>query len=194
MRQAKVITPREFKRLLNVVASGRYAERNRVAIMLSYYAGMRVGEIAALLVSDIYMDDGQVKDQIVLEAAITKSNETRRIFVGVNLKRELAEYRHTFGKYIKPASPLLITNKGKAFSANILCQTFGALYKKAGIDGASSHSGRRWFITKLAHNGVSPKVIMELAGHKNLSTTQRYIDVNDDMMRKAVEVLGDAFK
>jgi integrase/recombinase XerD len=36
---------------------------------------------------------------------------------------------------------------------------------------------------------VSPKVIMELAGHKNLSTTQRYIEVTDDMMRKAVELL-----
>jgi integrase/recombinase XerD len=59
----------------------------------------------------------------------------------------------------------------------------------AGIDGASSHSGRRWFITKLAHRGVSPKVLMTLAGHKNLSTTQRYIEVNDEMMRAAIRLL-----
>jgi integrase/recombinase XerD len=50
-----------------------------------------------------------------------------------------------------------------------------------------SHSGRRSFITKRPHSGVSPKVIMTLAGHKHLSTTQRYIDVNDEMLRKAVE-------
>jgi integrase/recombinase XerD len=66
---------------------------------------------------------------------------------------------------------------------------FGELYALAGIDGATSHSGRRWFITKLAHAGVSAKVIMTLVGHKHLSTTQRYIDVNDEMMRTAVEVL-----
>ena len=53
-----------------------------------------------------------------------------------------------------------------------------------------SHSGRRGFITKLAHSGISSKVIMELAGHKHLGTTQRYIEVTDDMKRAAVEIVG----
>lgn len=66
---------------------------------------------------------------------------------------------------------------------------FAASYRKAGIKGATSHSGRRVFITKLAHSGISSKVIMELAGHKHLSTTQRYIFVDDDMKRAAVEVV-----
>ncbi len=50
-------------------------------------------------------------------------------------------------------------------------------------------SGRRGFITKLAHSGISSKVIMEFAGHKHLSATQRYIDVNDETSRAAVVVL-----
>jgi integrase/recombinase XerD len=54
---------------------------------------------------------------------------------------------------------------------------------------ASSHSGRRWFITNLAHKGVSPKVIMELTGHKHLGTTQRYIEVNEEMKTAAVSLL-----
>ena len=65
----------------------------------------------------------------------------------------------------------------------------GQLYRHAGLDGATSHSGRRWFITRLAHSGVSPKVIMTLAGHRNLTTTQRYIDVRDEMMKAAVDLL-----
>ena len=65
---------------------------------------------------------------------------------------------------------------------------FGRVYAEAGIDGASSHSGRRGFITTLAHKGVSPKVLMTLAGHKHLSTTQRYIDVNDELLLEAVEL------
>jgi integrase/recombinase XerD len=69
-----------------------------------------------------------------------------------------------------------------------MCQLFGILYRCAGIMGGSSHSSRRSFITKLAHSGVSAKVIMTLAGHKHLSTTQRYIDVNDEMLRQAVEL------
>ena len=86
-------------------------------------------------------------------------------------------------------APLLLTQKRSAFSANTLCQLFGELYRKAGVDGASSHSGHRSFITKLAHSGVSAKIIMTLAGHKHLSTTQRYIEVNDEMLKAAVEVV-----
>ncbi len=84
---------------------------------------------------------------------------------------------------------MIRSQKGGPFSANTLCQLFMELYHRAGIYGASSHSGRRSFITKLAHSGVSAKVIMELAGHKHLGTTQRYIELNDEMKRAAVELL-----
>jgi len=48
MKQAKVLTAAEMKRLLAVIADERYAERNRLAVMLSHLAGLRVGEIASL--------------------------------------------------------------------------------------------------------------------------------------------------
>jgi len=63
------------------------------------------------------------------------------------------------------------------------------MYKGAGIDGASSHSSRRTFITTLANKGVSVRVLMELAGHKAMSVTQRYIDCNTLMVRKSLELL-----
>lgn len=85
------------------------------------------------------------------------------------------------------SSALIASQKGGHFTANSLCQLFGEIYREAGVSGATSHSGRRGFITKLAHSGVSAKVIMELVGHKYLTTTQRYIEVTDDMKRNAVE-------
>lgn len=85
--------------------------------------------------------------------------------------------------------PVIASQKRGAFSPNSLCQLLGRLYAAAGIVGASSHSGRRWFITRLAHSGVSPKVIMTLAGHQSLATTQHYIDVNDTMMAAAVNAI-----
>jgi integrase/recombinase XerD len=63
------------------------------------------------------------------------------------------------------------------------------LYKNAGLDGASSHSGRRSFITKLSAQSVPLKVLMEMVGHRNLQTTQRYIEVTPDMKRAAVELI-----
>jgi integrase/recombinase XerD len=89
----------------------------------------------------------------------------------------------------EPDQPLLKSQKGAGFSANTLCQLLITTYHRAGIPDATSHSGRRTFITRLAHGGVSPKVIMDLAGHKHLATTQRYIDVSDEMKRAAVESL-----
>ncbi len=189
MKQAKVLTAQELKRLLAVVAAGRHAARNRMAIMLSHYAGLRVGEIASLTLSNVVQEDGAVRSELHLNPSQTKGGVSRTVFMNKLLQREIGAYLSGLHGLPSPNTPLLQTQKRQAFSANTLCQLFGALYRKAGVDGASSHSGRRGFITKLAHSGVSAKVIMELAGHKHLTTTQRYIDVNDEMKRAAVEVL-----
>lgn len=189
MKQAKVPSEAEFKRLVAATGMGKYAARNRVAVMLSYYGGMRVGEIAALTWADVVDREGRVRDLIQLRAETTKTDESRAIYVSDRLRKELDRY--VSSRVERPAfdQPYLLTQQRTCFSANTLCQLFGRFYRDAGIDGGSSHSGRRWFITRLAHSGVSPKVIMTLAGHKNLTTTQRYIDCTPEMMKAAVEVL-----
>lgn len=189
MKQARVLTEQEQKRLLAVVAQGRYAARNRMAVMLSYLAGLRVGEIAALTWGDVLDSNGAPREQIRLAAEITKGQHARVVFVNDRLRKEIERYQGSIAGKAKTETPLLLTQKRTPFSANTLCQLMGQLYQEAGLDGATSHSGRRWFITKLAHSGISPKVIMTLAGHKNLTTTQRYIEVNDELMRAAVDVL-----
>ncbi len=190
MKQAKVLTAAETKRLLAVIANERYAERNRLAVMLSHFAGLRVGEIASLSVSDVMDGEGRVRDQLRLNPSQTKGGVSRTVFVNKRLQREIRRYLESLPALPAPETALAPSQKGGRFSANTLCQLFGELYRKAGIDGATSHSGRRSFITKLAHSGISSKVIMELAGHKHLSTTQKYIDVNDEMKRAAVEVVS----
>jgi integrase/recombinase XerD len=78
----------------------------------------------------------------------------------------------------------------RGFTPSTLAQHFHYVYKGAGITGASSHSSRRSFITNLANMGVSVRVLMELAGHRSMAVTQKYIDVNPMMMRSAVELLS----
>lgn len=189
MKQARVLTDAEFKRLLAVVAQSKHAARNRLGLMLSHLAGLRVGEIAALLVRDVIDSDGRVREQLRLSAEVTKGGHARVVFMNDKLRREIERYAEGHLNGRTADAPLLLTQKRTAFSANTLCQLMGQLYKSAGLDGATSHSGRRWFITRLAHSGVSPKVIMTLAGHRNLTTTQRYIDVRDEMMKAAVDLL-----
>lgn len=189
MKQARVPTEAEFKRLVAVASQGRHGPRNRASLMLSYLAGLRVGEIASLRWGDLLDGGGKVREQLRLGAAVTKGSHARVVFLNARLRREIELYRGTLGQPPALLQPVLITQKRSAFSANTLCQLMRSWYDQAGLDGGSSHSGRRWFITRLAHAGISPKAIMMLAGHRHLSTTQRYIDVNDEMMRAAVEVL-----
>ncbi len=64
------------------------------------------------------------------------------------------------------------------------------LYKGAGLlDGASSHSGRRSFLSSLSAKSVPLKVLMELAGLRQAQTSMRYINVTSDMKRAAVELV-----
>ncbi len=189
MKQARVPTEAEFRRLTAVVSQGRYGPRNRMTLMLSYLAGLRVGEIASLRWSDLIDGEGKVREQLRLSATVTKGGHARVVFLNARLRREIEQYRSSLPSPPPRKQPVLITQKRAAFSANVLTQLMKGFYVQAGLDGGSSHSGRRWFITRLAHAGISPKAIMMLAGHRHLSTTQRYIDVTDEMMRAAVEIL-----
>jgi integrase/recombinase XerD len=152
MRQARVLTDPEFKRLLAVVAQRKHAARDRLALILSHLAGLRVGEIAGLIVRDVFEADGRVREQLRVRASIAKGGRERVVFMSERLRKEIERYREAIWGFSDREldAPLLLTQKRTAFSPNTLCQLMALLYRAAGLDGASSHSGRRWFITQLA--------------------------------------------
>jgi len=188
-KQAKTLNQNEIRKVLDYTATRKHSTRNRCLLYSTFLSGMRVGEVATLRYSDVVNADGTIKNEIRLSAENTKTNEARTVFVNDKLRKEFEKYIAVY----KPSTPTVKffysqKRDSDGFSASTLCQFFHYLYKRAGVDGASSHSGRRTFITNLACQGVSVRVLMSLAGHKNISTTQCYIDVNDDMKRKAVEL------
>jgi integrase/recombinase XerD len=162
-------------------------------------AGMRVGEVAALRICDVLGADGAVLDEIALTASQTKGNHSRTVLVPKKLQDELTDYlQQRFGLKDLLAVTLTDTqralfptqkNPKRGFTANTLCQLFHKIYKDARMTGATSHSGRRTFITKLADKGVGVRVLMALAGHKSIATTQRYIELNPTVMKAAVELI-----
>lgn len=188
MSQAKTLTDRELKKVLAYIAVHRHAARNRAMLLITCYAGCRVSEVAALKCGDVLDSDGIIKTEILLSPEQTKGGLARTVFVNDRLKKELTAYCKTI-KRRDPELPLFRTQKRDGFTGNTLCQHFHWLYRHAGVDGASSHSGRRTFITTLASKGVSVRVLASLAGHRSIATTQAYIDVNDDQKRKAVELV-----
>jgi integrase/recombinase XerD len=188
-KQAKTLNQNELRKVLDYTATRKHSIRNRCLVLTTFLSGMRCGEVASLRYCDVVNADGTIKNEIRLRAENTKTNEARTVFVNDKLRKE-------FEKYIRVYKPKDINVKffysqkrdSDGFSANTLTQFYHYLYKHSGVDGASSHSGRRTFITNLATQGVGVRVLMSLAGHKNIGTTQAYIDINDDMKRKAVEL------
>jgi integrase/recombinase XerD len=188
MAQAKTLTSTELEQVLRYISTRKYAERNRAMMLMGFWAGLRVKEIAQLKMGDVLNEDGTIKHEIRLSAAQTKGNDGRTVFLPAKLREELAVYLKT--RHIKEATiPLFHTSCRLGWTPNTLCQHFFWLYKKAGISGASSHSGRRQFITTLANKGISVRILASLAGHKSIAVTQKYIDVNDEMKRAAVELI-----
>jgi integrase/recombinase XerD len=189
-KQAKTITPQDMRRLLDFVAANKHGVRNRTMLLATHLAGMRVGEVASLRYGDVVNDTGEVRDQINLIPEQTKGRHARAVFVNAKFRRELEAYLASHPMHSSKDRLFYTQKKGTAgFTPNTLAQYFHYLYKRAGIQGGSSHSGRRTFITNLASKGVAVRVLMSLAGHRHIGTTQAYIDVNDDMKRRAVEMV-----
>ncbi len=187
MGQAKTLTQAEVKLILGSIALGKHAARNRAMFLVTTLAGLRVGEVAALRYGDVVDDAGRVKSEFRLLPDMTKGNYARTVFVSERLQKELQVF--VDGRtWANRATPLFYTQKRSGFSANTLAQVFMSIYRDAGVKGASSHSGRRSFITNLANKGIGVRLLASLAGHKNVSVTIRYIDCNDDMKRNAVNL------
>jgi integrase/recombinase XerD len=159
-------------------------------LLITVASGLRVSEVAALTLRDVLNDNLTVKSEIYLAAHRVKHGHARTIYINSRLQAELAAYIAT-KQHGDLLFPLFNSKRGprRHFTANTLAQHFYWLYKRAGISGASSHSGRKTFLTSLASQGVSVFVLASLAGHKSISTTQRYITVNDDVKRRAVELV-----
>ena len=199
MSQAKVLTEKEIKKVVKLIDSKRHATRNRCMFLLTHGSGMRVGEVASLRICDVLASDGSVKSEVYLSAVQTKGNKGRTVYLSDKMREEISLYLKTRFK-LKDLLPITMTDTVRAlftnqkdcqrgFSASTACQMFHYWYKEAKIEGASSHSGRRGFITNLANKGVHVRILQELAGHSSIAVTQKYIDVNQDKLRIAVEML-----
>lgn len=184
--QAQVLTEKDIKLILKVIEAGNHAKRNSTIIILSHYLGLRSKELASLKIGDV-LEQNAIKKVLRLIAAYTKGSKHRdislenKVVIKV-LQEYIATRRIEDGITFNLDAPLFRSQKGTAFSANAMVRVIGDLYKSAGFNDASSHSGRRSLITNLAYKGIDLNSIRQIAGHSSISTTQRYINDNPLLM------------
>jgi len=188
-KQAKVLNEQEFKKLLKVCELTRYKERNRMIVMLSFMLGLRAVEIAKLRVSNVVSENGEILDILVLDKTQTKGNKRNSVPISDKLSAELKRYFIKYPQLLNDLSNRLLISQKGVFSSQTIQHLFKHLYELASIKQATSHSGRRSFITQLSENGIAVAVIQKLARHSSLAVTQRYIEVSDEKLRNAVNTV-----
>ena len=95
----------------------------------------------------------------------------------------------------RPNAPLFLSQKGGAYSPNTLQDHMATMYRTwAGIDRATSHSGRRTLATKLLHEqGEHLKTVQQVLGHRDAATTTIYQDVPEQEMRRVLTDAGQSY-
>lgn len=188
-RQAKVLNTSTLKRMLRTVDRSATAERDRVIVLLSVFAGLRACEIARLEWSMILDARGRVSGVLELPDRVAKKGSGRRIPLHRDLRYALTRLRRQGAR----GEPVIVSKRGGAMRPNSIVNWFVALFATLKADGCSSHSGRRTFITHAArrahHAGATLRDVQILAGHRSIETTQRYIDGDSDAQRRLVRAL-----
>jgi len=188
-RQAKTLAPRALRATLRYVHRHADPVRSRVIILLSVRAGLRAAEIAKLEWPMVLDASGQVAETMDVRNCIAKKGRGRRIPIHNDLHHELA----ILLRRGDCEGPIIRSKHGGAMKANSIVNWFIVLYRELGLEGCSSHSGRRTFITqaaRLAHRAHgSLRDVQLLCGHKSIETTQHYIDGDSDAQRRLIALL-----
>jgi integrase/recombinase XerC len=188
---AKVLEVAHVRRLLSHVQNTRNAERNNVMVLLSFKAGLRAGEIAGLDWRMLLRPDGRLSKQLSIDHRIAKNGSGRRIPISPELRAALVRLRRHCAHPL--TGPVIRSERGAHMTPRGVVNWFRQMYAELGMAGCSSHSGRRTFITRSARllikTGGSLRDVQELAGHRSLTTTERYIEGDRDAQRRLMRLI-----
>ncbi len=170
----------DCEKLLNVCV-GPYAERDYCILMLFMSCGLRVSELVALNVSDIYEDHLRV---------LGKGNKERVVYFGEGCREAIDDYlmvRKVDGLPKKDENALFISQKNCRFGVRGVQQMLDKKLKMAGLDASrySPHKLRHTAATLMLKNGVDTRSLQEVLGHSNLNTTQIYTHLDNAALHEA---------
>jgi integrase/recombinase XerD len=187
--KSRVLSEAEFKRLLIIAKEGPFGLRNVAIVYCSFGLGLRVKEISSLKIADVFDSQFKVLDEINLKRRMTKGEKQRHVYITNQklanaLQLHLNDMRAKEKEQFNKESWLFKTQRRSRFHPDVLQKWFRKLYDKTGLIGASSHSGRRTFITRLIEQGADIKAVSRLAGHANIVTTSEYVEDNPDRLKR----------
>lgn len=180
--------------LMAAAGQTRYPERNRLLVALTFFAGMRMPEIARLDRRDVEDGSGRIRDILALHEGICKRTPGRVVPIADNkrLRKALLDYLlHAPGQ---PEEPLIRSERGGRMRADALAYVFYKLYRQADLKGYTAFSGRRTHITRTIEDGggrgESLEEIFQKAGLKALGTMEPYAMARPDRKQRDTRQLN----
>ena len=188
--------------LQDIQENSAFAVRDKALVLVSFRSGLRVGEIASLVWDDILTKNGEIKETFSLRKATTKGKKGGlAFFTHPELRsalsdllaetlsvKSICEGSTTSVKSICREDPVFRSRKGGAFSNVSLSRLFTNTYARAGMEGLSSHSGRKGLCKALNEANVNVYNIQKVLRHSSISTTiNHYISVDEDLLANMVK-------
>lgn len=191
---ARPLTDRDVQRLLHLCAKTRYSLRNRMIVLLTFDAGLKIGEISRLTRGDM-MQNGLWVNQL----HIAHKRQPRLVPMTERLFSLCLEMARIMPG--TPASPLILSERRNdsdtPMRPDSIAYFLYRLFDKAGLEGASSHSGRKSFVaqalalTRLVP-GVTAQDVQSVSGLCSMNQLTRYLPSTGDI--KTRRKLIDSFR
>ena len=195
-KQAKILNKKQIDQLIWYVGTLRHPLSIEVIVLLSVKAGLRAKEIAGLTWSMITDADGDIGSNIQLTDKASKGRGGRVIPLNMQLRLKLAdllEQERQHHRFDLAISHVIRTERSAQTSPQAIVNMFASWFEDMGLNGCSSHSGRRTFITnaakKISSVGGSLRDVQMLAGHSSLAVTQRYIEGDGGARERIVDLV-----
>lgn len=178
------LTEEEITKLLNIKLNTPYDYRNKAILELLYATGLRISELCNLKITDIDLDNALIR-------VFGKGKKERIVpitdLVIKYLKIYIENYRNEILKN-KDSEYLFISNSQKQISRQALFKIIKAQCKYVGIEkNVSPHVIRHSFATHLLKHGADLRIIQELLGHEDITTTQIYAHLVNEKIKEDYE-------
>ena len=185
--------PRRWKRLPKALSNDEITKllapelpetpeslRDQAILELAYASGLRLSELKNLRLEQLHLDAGFIN-------VIGKGNKERVVPVGRKAVEALNRYLSAGRpKLVRPHSPanVFLTKRGTPFASVTLWLRIKRRVRRAGVSrNITPHMLRHSFATHLLEHGADLRVIQELLGHANISTTEVYTHVTGNRLR-----------
>lgn len=177
------LTLEEVSSLLNFKVNNEFEARNKAILELLYSSGLRISELTSLELSNIDLDECLVR-------VMGKGSKERIVPLGDYAIEALKEYIYFYRPMLNKnnSSYIFLNNRGGILSRQFIFKVIKEECIKKGIrKNVSPHTLRHTFATHLLKNGADLRIIQELLGHENLSTTKIYTHLTNDKLKHDYE-------